>query len=188
MDIASTAIPDVKLIRMRRFDDPRGFFSETYSRPLLKDGGIDVEFVQDNLSLSRTVGTIRGLHFQHPPAAQAKLVWVSRGRIFDVAVDIRTGSPTRGHWVGVELSAEAWNQLYIPVGFAHGLCTLEPDTIVQYKVSAPYAPVHDSGILWDDPDLKIDWPVSSAAAVLSDKDRRLPRLRDIGDIFPDAIR
>ena len=182
MKITSTTIPDVKLIQMSRFNDPRGFFSETYSRTALKNDGIDIEFVQDNLSLSKLAGTVRGLHFQHPPAAQAKLVWVSQGRILDVAVDLRTGSPTRGLWVGVELSAEAWNQLYVPVGFAHGFCTLEPDTIVQYKVSSPYAPAHDSGLLWNDPDLKIDWPVSDP--VLSDKDRQLPCWKDLGNVFP----
>ncbi|MEI8397100.1 MAG: dTDP-4-dehydrorhamnose 3,5-epimerase [Rhodospirillaceae bacterium] len=184
MKITSTEIADVKLIEMSRHGDPRGFFSEVYNRRLYHEAGIDAAFVQDNFSLSATVGTVRGLHFQLAPHAQAKLVWVSRGRIFDVVVDLREGSPTRGRWVSAVLSAEAWNQFYIPAGFAHGFCTLEPDCCVQYKVSGQYAPECDRGVIWNDPELGIAWPVTPDAAVLSDKDRRLPRLAELGVVFP----
>jgi dTDP-4-dehydrorhamnose 3,5-epimerase len=183
MDIIPLSIADVKLLRPVCFRDFRGFFSELYNRTALSAAGIDVEFVQDNCSISRAVGTIRGLHFQLPPMAQAKLVTVLRGRARDVVVDCRYGSPSYGHHVSVELSSEDLNQLFVPAGFAHGFCTLEPDTMVLYKVSAPYAPELDSGILWDDPDLGIAWPVTAETAALSDKDKRLPRLRDLGAHF-----
>jgi dTDP-4-dehydrorhamnose 3,5-epimerase len=141
--------------------------------------GIDIDFVQDNHSLSATVGTLRGLHFQSPPCAQDKLVRVTRGRILDVAVDIRTASPTFGKHVAVELSAANWKQLLVPVGFAHGFVTLEPDTEVQYKVSAPYSPENDHGLAFDDPALGIDWGLPAAALTLSDKDRKHPRLAEM---------
>lgn len=173
----------VRVYEPPRFGDARGFFSETYNPERLAAIGITDAFVQDNHSWSRDVGTVRGLHFQSPPFAQAKLVRVTRGRILDVAVDIRVGSPTFGHHVAVEISAERWNQIYIPVGFAHGLCTLEPDTEVLYKVTAPYAPKHDLGVRWDDPAIGIDWPVASDAAVLSDKDRKHPALADLPAYF-----
>jgi len=172
------SIPDVKVLTPRRFGDNRGWFTESWSRKVL-----DVDFCQDNLSLSAPRGTVRGLHFQKPPHAQAKLVSVLRGRIFDVAVDIRVGSPTYGRHVAVELSADKGNQLFVPRGFAHGFCTLEPDTMVMYKVDAFYAPESDAGLLWSDPALAITWPVTSAEAELSPKDQRLPRLADIMSPF-----
>lgn len=177
------AIPDVVLIRPQRFGDARGYFSETYAKPAFDAAGIDLTFVQDNESLSRPVGVVRGLHFQTPPFSQAKLVRVVRGAVFDVAVDLRRGSPSYGKWVTATLTAEKGEQLLIPHGFAHGFCTLEPDTLVTYKVDAPYSRASDAGILWSDPDLAIDWPVETAAAVLSDKDRVLPRLKDFETPF-----
>jgi dTDP-4-dehydrorhamnose 3,5-epimerase len=149
----------------------------------MKAAGIETEFVQDNQSLSVRAGTIRGLHFQAPPFAQAKLVRVVRGRILDVAVDVRRGSPTYGRHVAVELSEENWQQLFIPVGFAHGFCTLTDNTEVIYKVSAPYSAETDGGILWNDPDLGIAWPQLAAPPVLSDKDAKLPTLRSIESPF-----
>ena len=183
MDIEALAIPDVKLIRPKRFGDARGFFSEVYSRASLAAVGITTEFVQDNHSRSATIGTIRGLHFQTAPFGQDKLVRVTKGRILDVAVDLRRGSPTFGRHVSAELSAENWTQILVPIGFAHGFCTLEPDTEVLYKVSNVYAPANDGGVIWNDPDLGIEWPVNAAVAVLSDKDAKLPRLRDLPPLF-----
>lgn len=170
-------------ISVRRFADARGVFVETYSRRDFTALGIAEEFVQDNQSLSTQAGTIRGLHFQVAPAAQAKLVRVLRGRILDVAVDLRSGSATYGRHVSAELSAENGLMLYVPVGFAHGFCTLEPNTEVAYKVTSLYAPDCDRGLAWDDPALGIDWPVARDAAVLSDKDRRHPRLAELGRVF-----
>jgi dTDP-4-dehydrorhamnose 3,5-epimerase len=172
-----------RLIAPARHGDARGFFSETWSRAAFASVGIDCDFVQDNHSLSRVKGTVRGLHFQTPPFAQAKLVRVARGAVLDVAVDIRKGSPTFGRHVAVELSAENWHQLFVPPGFAHGFCTLQPDTEVLYKVSAPYAPDHDKGILWNDKALAIDWPVGVDEAVVSDKDRAQPRLSELEAVF-----
>jgi len=183
VQVESLAIPDVKIITPRRFGDHRGFFSETYSKPAFEAVGLDLDFVQDNHSLSASVGVLRGLHFQVPPFAQDKLVRVIRGRIFDVAVDIRRGSPTYGRWVAAEISAAAWNQILVPVGFAHGFVTLEPDTEVVYKVTAPYAPEHDRGLAWDDPDLAIAWPLDGVEAILSEKDTRHPRLADLPAAF-----
>ena len=174
MQVQPLTIPDVKVLISRKFDDRRGFFSEVYSRRALADAGIDTDFVQDNHSLSARKGTVRGLHFQTPPHAQDKLVRVVRGAVFDVAVDLRRSSPTYGRHVSVVLSAEAWNQILVPVGFAHGFMTLEPDTEVVYKVSDYYAPDHDTGLLWNDPALDIRWPIPENEAVLSDKDRRQP--------------
>lgn len=172
------SIPDVRLITPRRFTDDRGWFSETFSLRTL-----DTIFCQDNMSLSVNAGTVRGLHFQRPPSAQAKLVMVLQGRILDVAVDIRRASPTFGQHVAVELSAAEGNQLYIPRGFAHGFCTLEPGTQVMYKVDSFYAPEADAGIFWADPDLAINWPVRVDQAHLSPKDLGLPRLKDIESPF-----
>ena len=172
------AIPDVRLLKPRRFGDSRGWFAETWSRRSL-----DVAFCQDNMSRSAEVGTVRGLHFQKPPHAQAKLVMVLKGRILDVAVDIRRASPTFGRHVAVEISAEEGNQLFIPRGFAHGFCTLEPGTEVMYKVDDFYAPETDAGIFWADPDLAINWPVRVDQAHLSPKDLGLPRLKDIESPF-----
>jgi dTDP-4-dehydrorhamnose 3,5-epimerase len=171
-------IPDVRLITPRRFGDSRGWFAETWSRRSL-----DVAFCQDNMSRSAEAGTVRGLHFQKPPHAQAKLVMVLKGRILDVAVDIRRASQTFGRHVAVELSAEEGNQLFIPRGFAHGFCTLEPGTEVMYKVDDFYAPETDAGIFWADPDLAINWPVRVDQAHLSPKDLGLPRLKDIESPF-----
>jgi dTDP-4-dehydrorhamnose 3,5-epimerase len=181
MDVASLAIPDVKLITARRMGDARGFFSETYSRRRFAEAGLVADFVQDNFSLSRPRGTVRGLHFQRAPFAQAKLVRVLRGAIYDVAVDIRPGSPSYGRHVAVELSADTGSAVLIPEGFAHGFCTLLPDTEVFYKVNRDYAPKHEGGILWNDPALGIDWPVEADAAVLSDRDRAWPRLADLAE-------
>lgn len=183
MDIETLSIPAVKLIRPKRFGDARGFFSEVYSKAALAAAGITMEFVQDNHSRSAQVGTVRGLHFQTAPFAQDKLVRVTKGRILDVAVDLRRGSPTYGLHVTAELSAENWTQILVPIGFAHAFCTLEPDTEVVYKVSNIYAPANDGGVIWNDPDLGIAWPVTAADAVLSDKDAKLPRLRDLPPVF-----
>lgn len=177
------AIADVVLVQPVRHGDDRGYFCETYKKPQFDAFGLDITFVQDNESLSREVGVVRGLHFQTPPMAQAKLVRAVRGAIFDVAVDIRKGSPSYGRWVAATLTAEKGEQLLVPHGFAHGFCTLEPDTIVAYKVDAPYSPPHDAGIRWDDPDLGIDWPLAAGAAILSGKDRAAPLLRDYASPF-----
>ena len=163
-------------IRPRRFADERGFFSETWNDAEWRDAGIAIHFVQDNHSLSKARGTLRGLHFQAPPAAQAKLVRVTRGSAFDVAVDLRPASPTYRQWAGVTLSADAWNQLLIPEGFAHGFLTLEPDTEVQYKASVAYSPAHDRAVRFDDPAIAVDWPLPAAELVLSDRDRAAPLL------------
>ena len=179
LSVEETAIPAVKIVTPKKFGDHRGFFSETWSRKAFTDAGLDLDFVQDNQSLSAPVGTLRGLHFQSPPFAQDKLVRVTRGRILDVAVDIRTSSPTFGQHVAVELSAENWRQLLVPIGFAHGFVTLEPDTEVIYKVTAPYAPQNDHGLAFDDPALGIDWRLPLSDLTLSDKDRKHPRLAEM---------
>jgi dTDP-4-dehydrorhamnose 3,5-epimerase len=183
VQITPLAIAEVYLIRPSRFQDARGYFCETYRRDALKDAGIEVEFIQDNESLSVCSGIIRGLHYQAPPYAQAKLVRVIAGKVLDVAVDIRTGSPTYAQFVTTTLSAENGEQLFIPEGFAHGFCSMSDNTVLAYKVSAIYSKEHDQGILWNDTDLAIPWPVSEADAVLSDKDASLPRLRDISSPF-----
>jgi dTDP-4-dehydrorhamnose 3,5-epimerase len=171
------------LVSSRRFGDHRGFFLETYSVRDFAALGIADVFVQDNHSLSALPGTVRGLHFQLAPHAQAKLVRVLRGAILDIAVDIRRSSPTYGRHVAVELSAENALQLYVPVGFAHGFCTLQPDTEVAYKVTDTYAPECDRAIAWNDHDLALPWPFDAAAVQLSDKDRQAPRLRDLPAAF-----
>lgn len=181
--VENSALPDVKIVTPRRFGDHRGFFCETWSRKAFAEAGIDLDFVQDNHSLSAAAGTLRGLHFQSPPAAQDKLVRCTRGRIRDVAVDIRRSSGTFGKHVAVELSAENGRQLLVPAGFAHGFVTLEPDTEVQYKVTAPYAPENDEGLAFDDPALGIDWGLPAEALTLSDKDRRHPRLSEMLPFF-----
>ena len=176
-EIFRTALPDVIRILPSRFGDHRGFFSETYSQLAYANLGIEAVFVQDNHSLSAAVGTVRGRHFQGPPHAQAKLVRCGRGAIFDVAVDIRRGSPTYGRWAGFTLSAENGAQLYIPVGFAHGFATLEPDSEIIYKCSDYYAPETEGALRWDDSDIGIAWPLT-AAPVLSEKDASAPLLAD----------
>jgi len=183
MEIVETEIPDVKLLTPRRFGDHRGFFVESYNRKVLESIGFTKEFVQDNHSLSGPVGTVRGLHFQLEPHAQDKLVRVVRGAVLDVAVDLRCGSPTFGRHVKARLDAESGRQILVPVGFAHGFVTLEPDTEVIYKVTNYYAPKHDRGLLWNDPDLGIDWPIKADKAVLSDKDKVQPRLAELPDLF-----
>ena len=183
MQVTALAIPDVKLVTLRRHGDDRGFFSETFSARMLAEAGITEAFVQDNHSLSREKFTVRGLHLQVDPMAQGKLVRVPHGRILDVAVDVRRGSPTFGKHVAVELSAEAWNAVYVPPGFAHGLCTLESDTEVLYKCTAYYSPEHERGVLWHDPALGIAWPVSAQDAHLSVKDRAYPTLADAPTFF-----
>ena len=183
LSVEPTAIPAVKIITPKKFGDHRGFFSETWNRAAFAEAGLDLNFVQDNQSLSATVGTLRGLHFQSAPFAQDKLVRVTKGRILDVAVDIRASSPTFGQYVAVELSAENWRQLLVPIGFAHGFVTLEPDTEVLYKVTAPYGPKNDHGVAFDDPALGIDWRLPHNQLVLSDKDRKHPRLADLPRYF-----
>ena len=183
MHIEPLPISDILLLEPERHRDERGFFSETYNKRALAERGIELDVVQDNHSLSVEKGTVRGLHFQCPPFAQAKLVRVVRGAILDVAVDIRTGSPTYGRHVHTALSADNWRQVYVPVGFAHGFCTLAPDTEVIYKVANYYSPDQDRGLLWCDPALAIDWPVAEADAVVSDKDRKHPSLADLPEFF-----
>ena len=183
MRVEELDIPAVKVLTPTKHGDHRGFFSETYNRQTLGKAGITIDFVQDNHSSSAERGTVRGLHFQTPPFAQDKLVRVVRGAVFDVAVDLRRGSPTYGQHASVVLSAEAWNQVLVPVGFAHGFMSLEPDTEVIYKVSNYYSPEHDKGLLWNDPDLAIRWPLDPAIAVLSPKDGNLPRLAEIDSPF-----
>jgi len=174
----------VKLIATKRFQDARGWFAETWSERQFQKLGIDAVFVQDNHSYSRHAGTLRGLHFQSAPFAQAKLVRCLKGRIFDVAVDIRRDSPTFGHWVGAELSAETGDQLFVPQGFAHAFLTLEPDTEVAYKVDAFYDAVSDGGIRWDDPSINVEWPLADLTPILSAKDLELPSLADARFEFP----
>jgi dTDP-4-dehydrorhamnose 3,5-epimerase len=177
------AIADVKLIKTPRISDARGYFCETFQREDFAAQGLDIDFLQDNQSCSNRPGTVRGLHFQRAPFAQTKLIRVLRGRIFDVAVDLRRSSPSFGSHVAVELSSEGDEQLLIPAGFAHGFCTLEPDTVVFYKVDQVYSAAHDGGVNWADPELRIKWPVAAAEAILSEKDCQLPMLRDLPGVF-----
>jgi dTDP-4-dehydrorhamnose 3,5-epimerase len=181
--IRPLALPEIKVISAPRFRDPRGYFAESYVRRDFAAAGIAHEFVQDNESLSHAPGTVRGLHFQIPPFAQAKLIRVLTGRIFDACVDLRRSSPRYGRHATVELAAESGDQLFVPAGFAHGFCTLEPDTTVLYKVDAVYSAEHERGIAWSDPALAIPWPVGSNAAILSAKDAVLPPLRDVPVYF-----
>jgi len=170
-------------ITPRAFSDPRGWFSETYHQHRFAEAGIDADFCQDNQSYSKVAGVIRGLHYQRPPFAQAKLVRCVRGSIWDVAVDARRGSPTYGNWVGAELSGESRRQLYIPVGFLHRFVTLEDETEVAYKVSAFYDPTSDGGIGWNDPDIGIPWPLDALEPLVSDKDAAMPAFRDFESPF-----
>jgi len=178
MIVETTAIADVRLLTPQRFPDGRGFFSETWNARRFAEASIPGPFVQDNHARSAERGVVRGLHLQIAPSAQGKLVRVVRGSIWDVAVDIRPGSATYGRHVGAVLSAENWQQLWIPAGLLHGYCTLEPDTEVIYKVTAPWDRAAERGVIWNDPVLDIPWPIDPAAAILSDKDRALPRLAD----------
>lgn len=183
MKIEPTALPGVVILTPARFGDSRGFFSESWNRARMAEAGFDLDFVQDNHSLSAKAGTIRGLHFQAPPHAQAKLVRCGQGRLYDVAVDIRAGSPTYGKWVGVELSAENGRQLLIPAGFLHGFVTREDGTEVIYKCTDVYAPACDGGIRWDDPTIGIDWALGDLSPILSDKDAKAPLLADFQTPF-----
>lgn len=183
LDVRALAIPEVKLITPRRFGDARGYFVESWNKKTLSAAGIDANFCQDNQSLSGPTGTVRGLHYQRPPHAQAKLVSVLKGRIFDVAVDLRKTSPTFGRHVSAELDAETGAQIFVPAGFAHGFCTLAEDTLVFYKVDAHYAPESDAGIFWADETLAIAWPIARDRALLSTKDSALPRLKEIVSPF-----
>lgn len=173
--VTKTDLPDLLILEPARFGDDRGFFSESWNRKTLQGQGIDIDFVQDNHSLSATVNTVRGLHFQSPPHAQAKLVRCGRGVLFDVAVDVRRGSPTYGHWFGIELSAENGKQLLVPAGFLHGFATRAPDTEIIYKCSDYYAPDCDGAVRFDDPAIGIDWGLSGPA-ILSDKDAKAQML------------
>lgn len=183
IDVRRLGIPDVMVVKTKKFGDARGFFSETYNKKAFAEAGIDLDFVQDNHSRSTTAGTVRGLHYQTPPFAQDKLVRVVSGRIFDVALDMRKTSPTFGKWVSAEISADEWNQILVPAGFAHGVCTLEPDTQIIYKVTNFYSPQHDFGVRWNDPALNIDWPFAEGEVELSDKDRVQPLFKDVQHWF-----
>jgi dTDP-4-dehydrorhamnose 3,5-epimerase len=183
IEIREFEIPEVKLIVPKRFNDTRGHFSELWSERLFREEVANVTFVQDNQSVSAKKGTLRGLHFQKPPFAQGKLVRVVRGSVFDVTVDIRRGSPTYRRHLVTRLDAAEGAQLWVPPGFLHGFCTLEDETVVFYKVTSYYSPAHDVGALWNDPDLGIEWPVDSNCVLLSEKDQRQPRLRDLPDFF-----
>lgn len=183
LDIQATDLSGVMLLTPRRFGDNRGFFSESWNRARMSEAGLDYDFVQDNHSLSAQVGTVRGLHFQSPPHAQDKLVRCGRGVLFDVAVDIRVGSPTYGKWVGYELSAENGRQLLVPAGFLHGFSTRQPDTEICYKCTDYYAPDCDGAVRFDCADIGIDWGMGDTAAMLSDKDAAAPGLADFKSPF-----
>lgn len=183
MKIVEAEIPAVKMVYPRRINDHRGFFSEIYRKSVFGEHGIELEFLQENHSLSRLPGTVRGLHFQSHPMAQAKLVRVVKGAAFDVAVDIRHGSPTFGRHVAAHLSATEGNNIFIPEGFAHGFCTLEPDTEVVYRVSRYWDREHDLGLMWCDPALDVQWPVAPERAIVSERDRSLPLLGDLPEYF-----
>ncbi|TYR78847.1 dTDP-4-dehydrorhamnose 3,5-epimerase [Priestia megaterium] len=181
MNIIKTKFADAVVIEPKVFGDHRGFFTESYNKELFSQHGIDIDFIQDNHSLSQQPGTLRGMHYQLSPKAQTKLVRVTRGAIYDVIVDIRKGSPTYGEWQGFILSADNKRQLLVPKGFAHGFCTLVENTEVQYKVDELYSPDHDRGIAWNDSVLSIDWPVNNP--VLSDKDTEHPTLAEADNNF-----
>ena len=179
MEIHPLALPEVLLITPIKHGDDRGFFSETFSRRRLAEAGFDKPFVQDNHSLSGKRGILRGLHFQRAPHAQDKLVRVTRGAVFDVAVDVRRGSPSFGRWVGVELSADNWRQMLVPAGFAHGFLTLTDTAEVLYKVTDDYAPEAEGGLAWDDPEIGVDWPMAKSDITTNDRDGRWPKLSEL---------
>jgi len=181
--VLPTCIPAVKIIRPAKYSDQRGFFSEIYNKRKLAEAGVELEFVQDNHSLSVSKGVVRGLHYQIPPFAQDKLIRVLRGSVLDVAVDLRRGSPTFRQHVSVHLSADNWTQVFIPRGFAHGYATLEPNTEVFYKVSNYYSPESERGLFWADPELGIPWPVSPVEAIVSERDKRFPLFQELRDLF-----
>jgi len=187
MEIAAAdGLPAVRILLPQRHQDARGYFSEVWREDSMARSGIKVRFVQENHALSRAAGTLRGLHFQIGSAAQGKLVRCLRGGILDVAVDIRHGSPTFGRYVSTVLSAENWKQVYVPIGFAHGYCTLAPNTEVLYKVTAYFDPASERGLAWDDPDIGITWPVKAEEAILVARDRAYPRLAELTMFFPFA--
>ena len=188
MKIEALGIPEVKLLTPVKHQDSRGFFIESYNCQAFAKLGIGVDFVQDNHSLSIPKGTLRGLHFQAPPFAQTKLVRCTRGSILDVAVDIRAGSPTFGHAVTVTLDSIQMQMLLVPEGFAHGFCTLEDNTEVQYKVNAGYSAECDGGIAWDDPELDIEWPITGVDVLLSDKDKNHPTLEQLDNPFSYSLK
>jgi dTDP-4-dehydrorhamnose 3,5-epimerase len=181
--VEALAIPEVTLITPPRYQDPRGFFSETWNQGRFADAGIPGPFIQDNHAVSTAVGVLRGLHCQIGLNAQGKLVRCARGSIYDVAVDVRHGSPTFGQYVGATISAENWTQIWVPAGFLHGYCTLTEVTEVIYKVTGAYDKAAERGVIWNDPDIGIDWPVPVAKVILSEKDKVLPRLRDLPPLF-----
>ncbi len=185
MKVTETAIPGVLIIDTDVFGDHRGYFTETYSKPKYEKMGIDVDFVQDNMSFSAAEGTVRGLHWQNPPYAQSKLVSCTKGRVIDVAVDIRKGSPTFGKWVSCELSADNHRQFFIPQGFAHGFLTLSPDVEFRYKVDNVYNKESEGAIRYDDPTVNVDWGtlLEGREAILSDKDKIAPELADSNNHF-----
>jgi dTDP-4-dehydrorhamnose 3,5-epimerase len=183
MDVKATRLPGVQVLNPHYFHDSRGHFVETYSKRTAEQLGLAVCFVQDNQSLSLKRGTVRALHFQMPPKSQAKLVHVTSGSIYDVAIDLRLGSPTYGRWISETLTAKGGEQIFIPRGFAHGFCTLEPNTEVAYKVDEYYAPECEQGLAWDDPTLAITWPVLPGEAILSEKDRKNGRFADFVSPF-----
>lgn len=183
MNFEMTAMEGVVKIVPPRYSDQRGYFSEIFKESWFRKEIADIVFLQDNESLSIQAGTIRGLHFQTPPFAQGKLVRCSQGAIFDVVVDIRRKSKSFGHWLGEELTPENGTQLWVPAGFAHGFVTLKDDSVISYKVTAPYSPNHDFGIAWDDPAIGIEWPVQEKDVVLSEKDRNHPKIGDLPFYF-----
>jgi len=183
MDVATAALPGVLILRGRKFGDHRGFFSETFRSDSLEAAGVRHGWVQDNHSLSSRRGVVRGLHFQSGAAAQAKLLRVVHGAILDVVVDIRVGSPTYGQHFAIEISEAAWNQIYVPVGFAHGFCTLSERVEVIYKVSSYYSPADEAGLLWCDKELGIEWPVAVDDATVADRDRSWPILSELESPF-----
>ena len=188
MIVSPTKIPDLFSISVTRHGDGRGFFAETYNQRAYSRAAIEAVFVQDNHSVSECAGTVRGLHYQDPPHAQAKLVRCGRGSLFDVVVDIRLGSPTYGQWYGEVLSFENGRQLYIPEGFAHGFMTLEADTEIVYKCSDFYAPECEGAVRFDDPDIGIEWPAVDRSITLSEKDATAPLLRDVKSPFNFEVR
>jgi len=183
MKIERLRVPELILVTPPRFGDARGFFSEVFNAPRFAAAGIDAAFMQDNQSLSQQRGVVRGLHCQIAPHPQGKLVRCIKGAIWDVAVDARRGSPTFGQWAAAELSAENWAQLWVPPGFLHGFCTLQEDTEVIYKVTDVYDQASERGVIWNDPDLALPWPIAGHEAVLSDKDRALPSWKDAPALF-----
>lgn len=183
MLVKKLSLPEILEITPAKHGDARGFFSETYNAKRFSDAGIDLPWVQDNHSFSAPAGVLRGLHYQIPPFAQDKLVRVVRGAIFDVAVDIRHGSPRFGQWCGLTISADKWNQILVPSGFAHGFVTLEPNTEVIYKVTELYSPDHDRAIHYADSDIGVDWPSDGIELTLSAKDQEAPLLRDVDTTF-----